>query len=77
MAFDAIEPLGYRRGDLQTGIIAATIANVNRSADTPPYKASDFMPDFDKPPPEPQTTHEMLNIVEILNAAYGGTDERQ
>lgn len=45
-AFLNMEPQGGARGDLQAGIIASTIANVNRRKYTPPYKAKDFMPKF-------------------------------
>lgn len=44
IAFYSIEPFGERIEDLRTGITASVIANVNRAKDTPPYKASDFIP---------------------------------
>ena len=51
-----IEPWGPERYDLQSGIIASTLANVNRdSKKTPePFKPSDFMPEFDKPRKKPE-----------------------
>jgi hypothetical protein len=48
MAFYQLEPFGPERGDLQAGIVAATVANVNRDAkkQKKPYSAQDFMPKF-------------------------------
>lgn len=43
-ALYAQDPWGPMRVDLAGGVVAATIANVNRSKDTPAFKASDFMP---------------------------------
>jgi alpha-D-ribose 1-methylphosphonate 5-triphosphate synthase subunit PhnH len=45
-----IEPIGETRADLRTGIVASTLANVNRGKNQQPYKAIDFMPYLDKPP---------------------------
>jgi len=46
MAYDQIEPLGEWRADLRAGIVAATLANVNRGKAQKPFKPEDFMPDF-------------------------------
>ena len=43
-AYHSIEPIGGIRGDLQTGIVASTIANVNRGKNSPAFSPSDFMP---------------------------------
>lgn len=47
-AFYEMEPFGPERGDLQAGIVAATVANVNRDPkkQKKPYNAQDFMPKF-------------------------------
>jgi hypothetical protein len=49
MAFDMVEPvsLGYR-GDVQAGIIASLIANVNRDVKKrkEAYRVEDFMPEW-------------------------------
>ena len=37
-------PFGDERADLQAGIVASTIANVNRGKNTSAYKPEDFMP---------------------------------
>lgn len=42
-------PWGEIRTDTGFGIVAATLANVNRSGNRPPYKATDFMPWHEKP----------------------------
>lgn len=44
LAFDAIEPIGGPRGDLQAGIVASTIANVNRARGSKAFSPFDFMP---------------------------------
>jgi hypothetical protein len=40
----AAEPWGDYRADLNSGVVAATIANVSRSKDTPAFSPADFMP---------------------------------
>ena len=56
MAFNQVEPvsLGYR-GDVQAGIVASLIANVNRDVKSrkEPYEAEDFMPRYGEPTPGP------------------------
>lgn len=37
-------PWGDLRDDVRFGIVAATVANVQRGPKTKPYKATDFMP---------------------------------
>lgn len=44
-----IEPIGEIRSDLRAGIVASTLANVNRGKNRQPYKPVDFMPYLDKP----------------------------
>ena len=48
VAFYGLEPFGPERGDLQAGVVAATVANVNRDPkkQKKPYSAQDFMPKF-------------------------------
>lgn len=47
MAYNQIEPFGEERADLRAGIVASTIANVNRGKGQP-MKPADFMPKFDR-----------------------------
>jgi len=59
------EPWGDFRTDLSAGLVAATLANVNRDPKSKPvpYSALDFMPFAREPlPPEPET-----NPVEFFN----------
>lgn len=44
IAMYAIEPWGEFRTDLSGALVAATLANVNRSEHTQPFKPSDFLP---------------------------------
>jgi len=46
MAYNEIEPFGEEREDLRMGILASTMANINRSSGKKPYKPRDFMPVF-------------------------------
>lgn len=46
MIYARLEPFGELRADLRSGIVASTIANVNRGRNTKAAKISEFMPDF-------------------------------
>jgi hypothetical protein len=46
MAFDQDEPIGGRGGDLQAGVVAATVANVNRANGQRAYDVTDFVPEY-------------------------------
>lgn len=50
--FYEIDPFGYKRGDFQAGIVASTIAEVNRDRKKrhKPYQPSEFVPEFGIPP---------------------------
>lgn len=74
MAYNQIDPFVNIRLDILTGIIASTIANVNRPKGKKPFKPGDFIPKFFK---RTQTWTEQLKIVEALNAALGGDDLRK
>ncbi|WP_081064103.1 DUF4035 domain-containing protein [Burkholderia vietnamiensis] len=43
-AFYSLEPFGDRIDDIRMGTVASVVANVNRKADTPPFKPKDFIP---------------------------------
>tara|TARA_Y100000310_G_scaffold345359_1_gene464118 strand:- start:3952 stop:4218 length:267 start_codon:yes stop_codon:yes gene_type:complete len=60
-AYHSIEPIGGMRGDLQAGIVASTIANVNRGKDTKSFSPSDFMPIGKEA--EDQTEDDMKSIM--------------
>ncbi len=44
IALDRIDPWDQGRADLRAGIIASTIANVNRGKRSKSFSAKDFMP---------------------------------
>lgn len=44
LALFRVDPWGEQRADLRAGIIAATIANVNRGKNTQAFKPNKFMP---------------------------------
>lgn len=71
IAFYQLEPWGEERADLRAGIVASTIANVNRSQkQKKPYKPDDFMPRFDVEPEEPAET--AMRLMAQMRAALGG-----
>ena len=53
-AFDLLEPIGDTRMDLGFGIVASTLANVNRDEKKrpEPFTPVDFMPFAEKPKPK-------------------------
>jgi len=59
---------------MSRAVIASTIANVNRKKHTAAYKPKDFMPKYGRQPV--QGWQEQLNLIEMLNQALGGADER-
>ena len=76
IAYYQSNPFGEERGDIRCGIIASTIANVNRKKSTKPFEISGFMPKFDKP--KQQSVEEMqarfriaANIAEHNNKQKG------
>jgi hypothetical protein len=54
LAYNAIDPIGPERADLNAGIIASVIANVNRDPrkQMTAYTAADFMPNYDRVEPK-------------------------
>lgn len=61
IAYHGMEPWGEERADLRAGIIAATIANVNRGGGKA-ASPHDFMPDFD-PQPKVQSLEEQKAVM--------------
>lgn len=72
MAFNNIEPFGEERADLQSAIIACTMANAWRGKSQRAFKVSDFMPNFEGP--KEQSTEE---IVRIFKAAAAKNRKRK
>lgn len=69
MAYSKLEPWGEERDDLRMGIIASTIANVNRGKGQKAFKPDDFMPQF-----EPETEEQAAErLIAKAMLALGGT----
>lgn len=66
MLYEAIEPFGDRRGDIQAGMLASVLANIHRGKDTRPFSPTDFIPKFDLPERRPQTPEEQLNFMLMI-----------
>lgn len=68
LAYSRLEPWGEERDDLRTGIVASTIANVNRGKGQKARNPQDFMPDF-----EPETEEAaQARLMAKAMAALGG-----
>lgn len=65
-----IDPWGSERGDLQAGIVAATVFNVNRDKSTSAASPSDFRLEFGEK--EKQTPEEMARAFEVFTVMAGG-----
>lgn len=63
MAYQTIDPHDQTRADFRAGIIASTIANVNRGKGSKQYNAYDFMPQYGK---------KRDNISSKLREFFGG-----
>jgi len=74
--YNAIEPIiGEERADLRAGIIASTIANVNRSKkNQKSYKPKDFMPFHSREKGgKGQTAKGIWNMMMAMTKKVGGT----
>jgi len=76
IAYSRIEPFGDERADWHAAIQAMVVAETQRGKTTrkKPYQVSDFLLNFEKA--QPKSWQSQLQFVEMLNAAYGGKDER-
>ena len=63
MAYYSLDPFGEVRGDLQAGIVASTIANVNKGKNGRAFTPDDFMPLIKKPD---QSEGDMLAQMEAI-----------
>lgn len=78
MAYDRIEPIGGDRGDLQAGIVAATVMNSQRGKGSKVFTPLDFMPLVDKPKVETkQAWQDQLAIMKRISAAHNRRILRQ
>lgn len=82
IAYYGLEPFGEERSDLRAGIVAATVANVNRDAKRrrDAFRPEEFMPKFGEGRKTEDEGREdwrrMLAMVEQWNVAFGGEDLR-
>jgi len=68
LAYSRIEPWGEERDDLRMGIVASTIANVNRSKNQKLFTPDQFMPQF-----EPETEEQAAErLIAKARKALGG-----
>ena len=73
-----MEPFGETRADLRAGIVASTMANLYQKKGSKALAPADFMPKFGpKEAKEPRSGADLLQTVEMLNAAFGGKDLRK
>jgi len=77
LAYYELEPFGEERADLRSAIVASTVANTARDPKkrARPFGVQEFMPQF-QDRSEGQTWEEQLQLVEMLNTAFGGRDLR-
>ena len=61
------------RSDYRAALVSSVIANAHRGKDTKAFTPEDFMP---RRRPKVQTWQQQLALVEVLNRAFGGRDER-
>lgn len=78
MALYDLELFGDKRADLRAAIVASTVANVNRDPKKrrKAYSPEDFMPKFERKRKR-SSWQAQLQMVEMLNAAFGGRDMRK
>ena len=76
LAFYLMEPWDGgpqgNRGDIRSGIIAATVANVNRSKDSEPFTHRDFMPNYQsRLERQRASVQQQMAALDIMNATMG------
>ena len=69
MAYYQLDPFGNVREDLHAGIVASTIANVNRGKNDKAFQPSDFMPFMEKPE---QTVDDMKAVMDAIAKGQDG-----
>lgn len=70
--FLRVDPQGGTRGDMQAGIVASTIANVNRRKNAEPFKLTNFMMDIplgkkDDSRPKQQSLEELKSQMKSIH----------
>lgn len=76
MAYDRLSPIGEVRADLLAGLIAATIAEVNRDPEkrSEPFGPRDFLLFVEALPPDEEADVE--KIVNLFKATFPTKDLR-
>ena len=72
MALEFIDPHGPIRGDIQAGIVASTIANVNRGKGSRAFTVEDFLP-FKNDDKKTMSEDEMRAQMVALVGMTGGS----
>lgn len=67
MAYFSLEPWGTEVEDWRAGLVASTVANVNRDEKKrkKPFEPKDFIPQRVKPPVEEQSPEEQAKILKM------------
>lgn len=78
MVFDAHEPIGGRRGDMQAAHIMAVLAEIYRDREkrSEPYAVNEFMPRFWQESRAERSLEDWREYLALLNTIYGGVDKR-
>lgn len=73
MEYYQMEPFGQERADLQAGVVASVVANVNRnSKSSKTWNPSDFMLQFE--PPTPKSPQEIYRKIRDWAMMYKNMD---
>lgn len=75
-AFDRLEPYGPERADLNSAIVASTIANANAPKGKS-FKPADFMPKYDRLQKRQSLAEMKANFLMFANAHNGSRKHGQ
>lgn len=64
--------IANERADFHAGVVASTIANVNRAKNQKAFKPADFMPAKKAKPKKRQTVEEQMALAKAITRANGG-----
>lgn len=75
MIYEKVEPFGDRRGDIQTAMLMALLANINRNPNSlHRYSVEDFLPNWEPKQVafREQSPEEQLMMIRFLQARQNG-----
>lgn len=77
MAYERVEPFGVVRDNLHAGVVAATVANANRSKSAKPFQPTDFLLEFGKrrDGPTAETMMAQMGMIAAAQNVAVGADE--